>query len=414
VASQVQPGFLSKLIPDHAPEDGEPWDLISSDYQSKIMPGITHWQSPNFYAYYPGNATFEGGLADLHAAMISNPGFNWACSPSVTELDIITLDWAARMLGFSEDFLSTSSSGKGGGIILGSASEVAVTVAIGARERALSLMAEKYPAPPATNGEGAKAATNSAAQNGNHATSVAQNGTHATSAAHLPEDDQSQLDSDAAVAAEDSASHQAAVAGENATLKAASALAQWRGELTSRLVMYGTTQTHSIGAKAALILGLDFRALEVTAEDGFGLRGATLEAALREDEAAGRVPFMLVCSLGTTSSAATDNLDEIVEVAKTRPTLFLHVDAAYAGVALALPEVREKCYPKALQQVDSFSTNYHKVRHGPMAKEQRDNQSAGTDLHSFRTTTVGPRSIRLLSTFDPRSYGTLQCADPHA
>lgn len=352
VASQVQPGFLSKLIPDHAPEDGEPWDLISSDYQSKIMPGITHWQSPSFYAYYPGNATFEGGLADLHAAMISNPGFNWACSPSVTELEIITLDWAARMLGFSEDFLSTSPSGKGGGIILGSASEVAVTVAIGAREKALSLIAEDYPPPQAANGEEAHTTTNGAAQNGVHATSVA----------HLQQDDPAQLDPDAAVAAEDSASHQAAVAGENATLKAASALAKWRGDLTSRLVMYGTTQTHSIAAKAALILGLDFRALEVMAEDGFSLRGATLEAALKEDEAAGRVPFMLVCSLGTTSSAATDNLDEIVEVAKTRPTLFLHVDAAYAGVALALPEVREKLYPKALQQVDSFSTNYHKVR----------------------------------------------------
>lgn len=74
VAAQVEPGFLFGQLPDEAPEKGESWDAISQDYKKIILKGITHWQSPSFMAYYPCNATFEGGLADLHSAMISNPG----------------------------------------------------------------------------------------------------------------------------------------------------------------------------------------------------------------------------------------------------------------------------------------------------------------------------------------------------
>lgn len=333
VQAQVEPGFLAKVVPSQAPEEGEAWDIIARDYREQVLPGVSNWQHPNFHAYFPCAATLEGGLADLHAAVLSNPGFNWTCSPSSTELEVIVLDWMAKMLGLSQDFHSDSPSGKGGGIILGTASEVAVTVAIAARERALVIMAEKEP-PPSS----------------------------APSTATPPQNDHPQANGKAhsdAVAALEAEGHQAASL-EAATIKAASVLAKWRGGLTSRLVMYGTTQTHSIGAKAALILGLDFRALEVTAEDGFALRGKTLERALQEDEAMGRVPFMLIATLGTTSSGAIDNLPEIVQVARTRPTLYLHVDAAWAGVALSLPEARDVLYPEALKQVDSFSTNYHK------------------------------------------------------
>ncbi|CAO1619118.1 unnamed protein product [Parajaminaea phylloscopi] len=297
VAAQVEPGFLFDQIPGQAPEEGEPWETINDDFKNVIMKGITHWQAPTFMAYYPCNATFEGGLADLHAAMISNPGFNWGCSPSVTELEIVTLNWVAKLLGLSSDFYSTSFHSKGGGIILGSASEVALTVAVAARERALSLLAVDSPEPEGQSDDGDQRAQ---------------------------------------------------------------AAAQWRARHTSQLVMYGTTQTHSVAAKAALILGLDFRALEVTKADGFALRGHTLKAALEEDEKRGRTPFMLIASLGTTSSGAVDHFQEIVEVAKSHPRLWIHVDAAYAGVALSLPEVREHCYPAGLDQVDSFSTNLHK------------------------------------------------------
>ncbi|KAI9331792.1 pyridoxal phosphate-dependent transferase [Zopfochytrium polystomum] len=311
VWAPVQPGFMSKQIPDSPPEEGEDWAVISRDWDAVILPGITHWQHPNFYAYFPANATKEGILADMLAASVSNPGFNWSCSPSVTELEILMMDWVARMLGLADPFWSTGPSGKGGGIILGSASEVAVTVAIAARERAITQLAALHPAPPPPAPASANGAVVAVAENG-------AGGAHPT-------------------------------------------VAEWRAGLTARLVMYGTTQTHSIGLKAALILGLDFRALDVRKEDAFALRGHTLRAALEEDTKAGRVPFMLIATLGTTSSGAVDNMTEIMQVAKDYPSLWVHVDAAYAGVALACPELREISHLDAINTpCDSFSTNYHK------------------------------------------------------
>ncbi|SPO48706.1 related to Aromatic-L-amino-acid decarboxylase [Moesziomyces antarcticus] len=323
VSAQVQPGFLSASIPTSAPEIGEAWERIDNDYHSVIMPGITHWQHPNFYGYFPCNASFEGALADLYCASISNPGFNWSVSPSVTELEILMVDWVGRMLGLDEAFLSTS--GTGGGIILGSASEVALTVAIAARERCIDRLTPQHPMPTVHNG---------------------MNGVGS-------------LDADQDVA---SAGQSAAEVGADATLVANTRLAKWRGGLPSRLVMYGTTQTHTIAAKAALILGLDFRALPVSAESSYSLSGATLAAAIAEDVALGRVPFMLIATIGTTSSGAIDNLPEIVEVVAKHPTLWLHIDAAYAGVCLSLPELRAEMHLDAINSaaVDSFSTNLHK------------------------------------------------------
>ncbi len=244
-------------------------------------------------------------------------------SPSVTELEILMVDWVGRMLGLDEAFLSTS--GTGGGIILGSASEVALTVAIAARERCIDRLTPQHPMPTVHNG---------------------MNGVGS-------------LDADQDVA---SAGQSAAEVGADATLVANTRLAKWRGGLTSRLVMYGTTQTHTIAAKAALILGLDFRALPVSAESSYSLSGATLAAAIAEDVALGRVPFMLIATIGTTSSGAIDNLPEIVEVVAKHPTLWLHIDAAYAGVCLSLPELRAEMHLDAINSaaVDSFSTNLHK------------------------------------------------------
>lgn len=325
VSSPVSPGFLSRSIPPLPPRNGEDWPTIDNDYHNIIMPGITHWQHPNFYGYFPCNASFPGAIADLYCAAISNPGFNWSVSPSVTELEILMVDWVGRMLGLDESFLSTSKSGKGGGIILGSASEVALTVAIAARERCITILSESHPI-PTSNG------------------------------AHKGES----LDADQDVA---QPGKSAAEVGEAATLDANTQTAKWRGSLTSRLVMYGTTQTHSIAAKAALILGLDFRALPVSAESNYSLSASTLRSAIKSDEALGRVPFMLIATIGTTSSGATDNLTELVEVVKEHPTMWLHIDAAYAGVCLSLPEMREEMHLDAINKeggVDSFSTNLHK------------------------------------------------------
>ncbi|CAE6465260.1 unnamed protein product, partial [Rhizoctonia solani] len=75
VVAQVEPGYLGKLLPKEAPTKGEPFDTIASDFQQYIMPGITHWQHPSFFAYFPCANTFESVLADMLAGSITNPGF---------------------------------------------------------------------------------------------------------------------------------------------------------------------------------------------------------------------------------------------------------------------------------------------------------------------------------------------------
>ncbi|KAF8629833.1 hypothetical protein AX15_003200 [Amanita polypyramis BW_CC] len=127
------------------------------------------------------------------------------------------------------------------------------------------------------------------------------------------------------------------------------------------LVIYTTTQTHSLGMKAGLVLGLNVRALEVREKDQFALKGETLRTALMEDERAGLKPFILVATIGTTSSGAMDNLSEITEVSKDYPSLWIHVDAAWAGVALCCPEYRDMCYLREINEfATSFCTNFHK------------------------------------------------------
>ncbi|KAL8290024.1 hypothetical protein RQP46_002963 [Phenoliferia psychrophenolica] len=252
VVSSVAPGYLAPLLSDSVPETGEEWSAISADFDRVILPGITNWQHPSFFAYF-----------------------------------LVVMDWVAKLLGLDASF--QNGSGIGGGIIMGSASESCLTAVIAARQRALRLL----PDTP-----------------------------------------------------------------------------------LEKLVIYGTTQTHSVGAKAALILGLEFRALETRAEDLWALRGHDLKAALDEDIAKGKVPFALLVTLGSTSTGAIDNIAEITAVAVDYPQLFIHCDAAWAGVFLACPELRAECQLDAINarskaanvaagicasgEVHSFCTNLHK------------------------------------------------------
>lgn len=80
------------------------------------MPGITHWQHGSFFAYFPANTTYESILADIYTGAVSNPGFNWACSPACTELEVVMMDWVAKMLGLDPSF--HNSSNVGGGILM--------------------------------------------------------------------------------------------------------------------------------------------------------------------------------------------------------------------------------------------------------------------------------------------------------
>lgn len=133
VLSQVEPGQVRQGLPAAAPAAGESFDAILQDMNKVILPGVTHWQSPNFFAYFPANASGPSILGDLLSSALGVQGMLWATSPACTELESQVLDWLVTMLGLPEKFLSTSS---GGGVIQDTASSASLCAMLAARERA--------------------------------------------------------------------------------------------------------------------------------------------------------------------------------------------------------------------------------------------------------------------------------------
>ena len=133
VLSRVAPGGIRATLPKEAPKQGEPFDQILRDVDDLILPGITHWQSPNFFAYFPSNGSGPGTLGDLLSTGLGVQGMLWSTSPACTELETQVLDWLVPMLGLPEKFLSTSS---GGGVIQDTASSASLCALLAGRERA--------------------------------------------------------------------------------------------------------------------------------------------------------------------------------------------------------------------------------------------------------------------------------------
>ncbi|KAM5348410.1 hypothetical protein ACJ41O_008234 [Fusarium nematophilum] len=144
VVSDVKPGYLRPLLPSAAPTDPEPWSAIQQDIQSKIFPGITHWASPRFMAFFPCSSSYPAALAELYSNAFNGAHFNWICSPAVTELETIVLDWLAQALHLPECFLSGGST-HGGGVLHGSASEAILTVMVAARDKYLAAATAHLP-----------------------------------------------------------------------------------------------------------------------------------------------------------------------------------------------------------------------------------------------------------------------------
>lgn len=140
VLSQAKPGAIRSLLPAAAPEKGEPFDALLKDVERVILPGVTHWQSPNFFAYFPCNASGPGILGDLLSSGLGVQGMLWSTSPACTELETHVMDWLVSMLGLPEKFLS---SGTGGGVIQDTASSAAVCALLAGRERATNYSSNK-------------------------------------------------------------------------------------------------------------------------------------------------------------------------------------------------------------------------------------------------------------------------------
>jgi aromatic-L-amino-acid/L-tryptophan decarboxylase len=270
VLAQVQPGEIRASLPPNPPQQGIAFDAIVAELNSKIMPGITHWQSPNFFAYFPANASEPSVLGDLVSSGLGVQGMLWATSPACTELETHVLDWLAKMLALPERFLSNSA---GGGVIQDSASSASLCAILAARERATKFQSNEI--------------------------GVRQN-----------------------------------------------------------LVAYTSTQAHSSIEKDVKVAGIgrtNLRLIPVDAQ--FAMRPELLEKAVEEDLRAGRLPFFVCATVGTTSSLAFDPLPAIGEICK-KHNLWLHVDAAMAGTAALCREFRY--IHNGLEFADSYCFDAHK------------------------------------------------------
>ena len=127
VMSQVKPGEISAQLAPSAPEEGEPMERIFADFQAQIMPGITHWQHPSFFAYFPANSSPPSVLAEMLTATVAPQCMLWQTSPAATEMETRVLDWLRQMIGLPEGF---------DGVIQDSASSACLCALLTARERA--------------------------------------------------------------------------------------------------------------------------------------------------------------------------------------------------------------------------------------------------------------------------------------
>jgi aromatic-L-amino-acid decarboxylase len=266
VRSTVAPGEVRAGIPASAPEHPEPFEVVLRDLDDVVLPGITHWQHPGWFAYFPASTSGPSILGELVAAGLGVQGMLWSTSPAVTEVEQAVLDWLVDLLGVPEAWKST---GPGGGVIQMSASDATHTALVVARQRALA------------------------------------------------EDPGRSLDD---------------------------------------LVAYASSQAHSSIEKGARVAGYrHVRLLDV--DDAFALRPDALAAAIEADLAAGLVPTFVCSAVGTTGTTAVDPVRAVGELARAHG-LWHHVDAAYAGSAMLLPELRH--HQDGLELVDSYVFNPHK------------------------------------------------------
>ncbi len=267
VRARVEPGEIAGRLPPAPPEDGEPMARIFADFQADVLPGITHWQHPSFFAYFPANASPPSVLAEMLTATLGAQCMLWQTSPAATEMETRMMDWLRQMIGLPEGFQ---------GVIQDTASAATLCALVSARERATG----------------------------------------------------------------------------------------WQGnEVGLRnagppLTVYASDEAHSGVEKDVMIAGLGRDNLrKIPSDERFALRPELLARAIDEDLAQGARPACVVATLGTTSASGFDPLRAIGEICREHG-LWLHVDAAWAGSALILPEQRWMI--DGIEHADSFVFNPHK------------------------------------------------------
>jgi len=245
VLPDMQPGALVDCLPAHAPDFGEPMDAILEDFQRSIVPALTHWNHPRFFAYFAISASEPGILAEMLAAGLNVNGMLWKSCPALTELEQVTLGWLRQWMGLSEEFF---------GIIYDTASVSTLHAVAAAREMA----------DPETRARGN----------------------------------------------------------------------------SGGLVMYTSEQAHSSVEKAGITLGIGQDNIrKIPVDHAFRMRVDVLRDTVAADQRAGKRPFCIIPTVGTTSTSSIDPVDAIADVAEECGA-WLHVDAAYGGVAAVVPELQ--------------------------------------------------------------------------
>ena len=133
VTSEVQPGEVRAQLDEHPPAAPDGFDAVMADTDRVIVPGLTHWQHPGFFAYFPANSSYPAILGDLLTAGLGVQGMSWVTGPACTEVETLMMDWMHELLGLPERLRSTSATG--GGAIHGSASEATLASILAARWR---------------------------------------------------------------------------------------------------------------------------------------------------------------------------------------------------------------------------------------------------------------------------------------
>ena len=132
VLSDVESGDIRSKLPHKPPLKGESFDVMLQDISDLILPGITHWQSPNFFAFFPANISPPAILGELLSSGLGVQGMLWATSPACTEVETHMMDWLIAMLDLPNKFTSRNN---GGGVIQDSASSATLCALLAARER---------------------------------------------------------------------------------------------------------------------------------------------------------------------------------------------------------------------------------------------------------------------------------------
>jgi aromatic-L-amino-acid decarboxylase len=269
VLSRVSPGEVRAQLPASPPTTGATWPEIFADFEQYVMPGITHWNHPGFFAYFANTGSASGILAELLTAGLNVNAMLWKTSPAATELEQLTLDWLRQLVGLSPGWF---------GIITDTASISSMLAIAAARERRPEL-------------------------------EIRERG----------------------------------MAG--------------RPDLPTMRV-YCSEHAHSSIDKAAIALGLGAEnVVHVKADSQYRLRPDALSTAIEADLAKGMLPLAVVATVGTTSTTSIDPVPEIAEVCR-RHDVWLHVDAAYGGVAAIVPELR--FIMNGVDHADSLVMNPHK------------------------------------------------------